>query len=156
MTGFVHVQGFDAKAYAEFQALFDVPAGRAAPYILPPKRPGGPGLVAPAEQLPETAPDAEPAGEGELRLPPRAEAGSTQSPSPSAGSDATGGANSSTPSQGSDGAADNAAARAERAAIEAVVQREVARQVREFLQSDAGRETLMRELQGVRRTPPRT
>ena len=29
---------FDHAAYAEFQALFDVPAGRTAPYLLPPER----------------------------------------------------------------------------------------------------------------------
>ena len=29
---------FDHAAYAEFQALFDVPAGRSAPYLLPPEK----------------------------------------------------------------------------------------------------------------------
>lgn len=29
---------FDHAAYAEFQALFDVPAGQSAPYLLPPER----------------------------------------------------------------------------------------------------------------------
>ena len=29
---------FDHAAYAEFQSLFDVPAGRSAPYLLPPEK----------------------------------------------------------------------------------------------------------------------
>jgi hypothetical protein len=37
----VSLSNFDHAAYAEFQALFDVPAGRSAPYLLPPDKSRG-------------------------------------------------------------------------------------------------------------------
>ena len=169
------MQGFDAKAYADFQALFDVPAGRAAPYILPPKRAGAPETASPAEQRPQPASHARPAEVKIGLLPTNAEAGSAQERTvkeslllplpgeaanlrshPSARTEAeTDGGASSEPSQSAAVATDSAAqAHAEQARIEAAVQSEIARQVREYLQSAAGRETLLRELQGIQRIPP--
>ena len=40
-TSITDLTNFDHTAYAEFQALFDVPAGRSAPYLLPPDKSRG-------------------------------------------------------------------------------------------------------------------
>ena len=45
----VSLSNFDHAAYAEFQALFDVPAGRSAPYLLPPDKSKGRSLASAAE-----------------------------------------------------------------------------------------------------------
>lgn len=168
-------QGFDAKAYADFQALFDVPAGRAAPYILPPKRAGASEPASPVEHWPRHSSRAELAAEEgvlspssdkassaqvltsdeRLLSPLRKEAASLRSHSSASTKAYTAGGASSEPTQSAAEAPDSAAdARTEQAGIEAAVQKEIARQVREFLQSAAGRETLLRELQGIQGLPP--
>ena len=51
---------------------------------------------------------------------------------------------------GSGNAANSLEEGAEQALFDAAVQREIARQVREFLESEAGRTTLLREIQNIR------
>lgn len=147
----VHMQGFDAAAYAEFQALFDVPAGLAAPYALPPSRMvRGHSEGGSADGKEEGASQTKPSDAEEVRHFSHVDTHVAHTPAGGSAPAATAVGESSAEGYGKDHspgtAAESAEVGVEQALFDAAVRKEIARQVQEFLQSDAGRATLMREI----------